>query len=134
MTEPRPPTTRFAYALVRVERARGGGRDSDVARRIMMRLHSELGKVLGPAGVDVLLARSIVLARRSRPALAGVTAAPGGALSGLDELALPGAAVEEGTVAIATHFIELLVSLIGEELAMGLVGKVWPEALEEEEQ
>ena len=57
MVEPRSSATRFASALIGAERARDGGRDSDVVQRIMKRIHLELGKVLGPAGVDVLLAR-----------------------------------------------------------------------------
>ncbi len=36
-------------------------------------------------------------------------------------------------MAIVAHFIELLVTLIGEDLAKGLVRNVWPEAVEEEE-
>jgi hypothetical protein len=134
MIEPRPSVTRFAKAVVRAERARTGAeRDSDVGQRIMRRIHAELGKVLGRAGVDVLLARSVVLARRVRPVLAGITAGPGGTLAGLDDAALQGAELQEAAVAIAAHFIELLITLIGEELAMGLVRTVWPSAVEEEE-
>ncbi len=99
----------------------------------MMRIHAELGKVLGPAGVDVLLARSVVLARRARPVLAGITAGPGGTLGGFDTAGLPAAELQEGAVAIAVHFIDLLVTLVGEDLAMSLVRNVWPEAGEEEE-
>ena len=133
MIEPRPSVARFANAVVRAERARGGGHDSSVVQRIMMRIHSELGKVLGPAGVDVLLARSVVLARRAHPLLEGVTPGPGGSLAGLDAAAIQGAELEEGAGAIVVHFIELLAALIGEDLATGLVRNVWPEAVEEEE-
>jgi hypothetical protein len=133
MIETRPSLARFANAIVRAERARDGGHDSSAVQRVMTRIHSELGKVLGPAGVDVLLARSVVLARRAHPVLAGITAGPGGALAGLDEAALQGAALQEGSVAIVAHFIELLATLIGEDLAMGLVRNVWPEAVEGEE-
>ncbi len=134
MIETRPSLTRFAKAVARAEHARGGGaHDSSVVQPIMMRIHSELGKVLGPAGVDVLLARSVVLARRAHQVLAGVTAGPGGTLAGLDAAAIQGVELEEGAVAIVAHFIELLVTLIGEDLAKGLVRNVWPEAVEEEE-
>ncbi len=133
MIEPRPSVTRFANAVVRAERARSGGHGSDVVQRVMMRIHAELGKVLGPAGVDVLLARSVVLARRPRPVLAGITAGPGGTLAGLDAAGLPAAELQEGAEAIVAHFIELLVTLVGEDLTMGLVRNVWPEAVEEEE-
>ena len=81
----------------------------------------------------MLLARSIVLARRDHPVIAGTTAGPGGTLAGLDEAALEGAERQEGAIAIVAHFIELLVSLIGEDLAMDLVRGVWPAAEEEED-
>jgi len=132
MIEPRPSVTRFVRAVVRAELARGGGaHDSVVAQRIMMRLHQELGKLIGPIGFDVLLARSIVLARRAHPVLAGITAGPGGALAGLDDAARDGIALQEGALAIVSHFTEFLVMLIGEDLAMRLVRDVWPAAEEE---
>ncbi len=134
MVEPRPSVTRFVKAVARAEISRGGGvEDSGIAQRITMRLHQELGKLIGPAGIDVLLARSIVLARRTHPVLAGITAGSGGTLAGLDEAALQGAELHEGAMAIVSHFIELLASLIGEDLAMGLVRTVWPAEEEEED-
>jgi hypothetical protein len=134
MIEPRRSVTRFVKAVVRAELSRGGGvEDSGVAQRITMRLHKELGKLIGPAGIDVLLARSIVLARRAHPVLARITAGPGGTLAGLDDAALEAAELQEGAMAIVSHFFELLVSLIGEDLAMDLVRGVWPAAEEEED-
>ncbi len=124
---------RFVRLVVRAEFARSGGaKDSDVAQRIMLRLHSELGKLIGPAGFDVLLARSLVLARRTHPVLAGISAGAGGTLAGLDDATRDAAALQEGAMAIVSHVIELLVVLIGEDLAMRLVRGVWPAAAEEE--
>jgi hypothetical protein len=134
MIEPRRSVTRFVKAVARAELSRGGGaEDSGVAQRITMRLHKELGKLIGPAGIDVLLARSVVLARRDHSVLAGITAGPGGTLAGLGDAALEGAELQEGAIAIVAHFVELLVSLIGEDLAMDLVRGVWPAAEEEED-
>ena len=125
MTEPRPSVTRFAKAVARAELALGGGaHDSDVAQRIAMRLYEALRKLLGPAGIDVLLARSIVLARRAHPVLGGVVAGPGGTLAGLDDAGLQGPKLEAGAAAIIAHFIELLVVLIGEDLAMSLMRSI----------
>jgi hypothetical protein len=133
MTEPRPSVTRFVRAVVQTELERdGGARDFDVAQRILMRLHEQLGKLIGSAGFDVLVTRALVLARRAHPALAGVTAGPGGTIAGLDGAAGDGGALREGATAIVAHFIELLVILIGEDLAMRLVRDVWPAAEEEE--
>ena len=133
MSEPRPAIERFVRAVASVERAGGvGADDAEVAARVVIRLHRELSQLIGPAGFDVLLARSVALARRTRPALADVAAGPAGALTGLD-VASRDAAIGEGAMAIVAHFIDLLATLIGEDLAMALVRKVWP-ALEEEEE
>lgn len=104
-----------------------------MAQRIMLRFHDGLWKLIGSAGFDVLVARSLVLARKEHPILAGTSAGHGGALPGLDDAARDADALQRGAVAIVTHFIELLVTLIGEDLAMRLVRDVWP-GLEEEEQ
>jgi len=120
-------------AVVRIELARAGvAHDSEVIQRILTRLHQELGKLIGPAGFDVMLARSLVLARRAHPLLTGIVVGPGGTLTGLDQTARDPGALEEGQAAIVAHFIELLVNLIGEDLAMRLVRDVWPAAAEEE--
>ncbi len=134
MTEPRPSITRFVNAVVLDELARASGAsESDVAQRILMRLHDQLSNLIGRAGFDVLLARSLVLARRAHPVLAGITAGPGGTLVGIDEATRDGATLQVGATAIVAHFIELLVVLIGEDLAMSLVRDVWPAAEEEDE-
>jgi hypothetical protein len=98
----------------------------------MMRFHQELRKIIVAAGLDVLLVRALVLARRAHPLLAGITAGPGGTLGGLDDAARDAAAIQESAIAILSHFIELMVVLIGEDLAMGLVHDVWP-AVEKDE-
>jgi hypothetical protein len=65
MIQPRSSVTRFAKAVVRAELARDGDApDSDVAQRIMTRLHQAPGKLIVWAGFDVLLA----LASRSKRA------------------------------------------------------------------
>jgi hypothetical protein len=131
MLEPRPSVTRFVKAVARAEQARGGGAENaDVALRILSRLHQSLIKLIGSAGFDVLVARSLVLARRAHPALAGVTASPGGRLAGVDDAAGDPVARREATMAVVSHFMELLVVLIGEDLAMRLLRDVWPAAAE----
>jgi hypothetical protein len=130
VNEPRPSILLFAGRILRHVSERGG--DGHAAERIMKRFYQGLWKLIGPAGFDVLLARSLALARKGRPVLAGITAAPGGALHGLDNPALERAALDDGAAEIVARFIDLLVTLIGEELAMRLVRDVWP-GLEEEE-
>lgn len=103
-----------------------------MAQRIMLRFHDGLWKLIGSAGFDVLVARSLVLACKEHPILAGISAGHGGALPGLDDAARDADALQRGAVAIVTHFIELLVTLIGEDFAMRLVLDAWPGLKEEE--
>lgn len=119
-------------AAAQVELARGGAPEPPAAARMMARLRPDLARLVGPAAFDVMLARSLVLARRDHPALARVAAGPAGAITGLDG-AGDVAALQEGGLAIVAHFIELLATLIGEDLAMRIVGKAWPGAEEQEE-
>ena len=130
MIEPRPSVTRFAAAVVRAEFARAA-HDFDVIQRIMTRLHQELGKLIGPAGFDVMLARSLVLTRRAHSLPTGITVGPGGTLTGFDQTGRDAGALQESIGAVVSHFIELLVNLIGEELAMHLLRDLWPAAAEE---
>jgi hypothetical protein len=134
MSEPRPLVVRFARKVVDVERSRvAGENESDAAQHVLERLYQELAPLLGPAGFDALLARSLVLARRLHPGLAGISVGSRGSLSGLDDA--PGENVEraQGAPAIVSHFVELLVVLVGEDLAMVLMRDIWPTAAEEEE-
>jgi len=122
----------FVGAVVRAEFARAGdAHDADVAQRIMVRLHGALGKLIGPAGFDVLVARSLVVARRAHPVLVGIMAGPGGTFIGFDKGERDRVALQEGAMAIVAHFIELLVVLIGEDLTMRLLRDVWPTVEEE---
>jgi hypothetical protein len=124
MIEPRPAIRRFATSVVGAAIARG-----DDAGDVTARLYASLANLVGPAGFDVLLARSLVLARRDHPFLANVGAGPGGALTGLAGAA-DRVSVEQGTAAIVSYFVELLAVLIGEDLAMRLARDVWPGAPE----
>ncbi len=121
MIEPRPAFRRFAASVVALAIRRG-----EPADEITARLYASLANLVGPAGFDVLLARSIVLARPAHPLLTAVATGPGGTVRGLAEAADP-VLVEQGTVAIVAYFVELLAVLIGEDLAMGLVRDAWPE-------
>ncbi len=127
MVEPRPSVTQFVNSAARVESAWGGGeREPLVAQRILMRLREQLTKLIGPTGFDALLGRSLVLARRTRPALRRFTSAVDGKLDTLDALAREASDFDEGTLSIVEHFVELLVTLLGEDLALGMLHDVWP--------
>jgi hypothetical protein len=124
MIEPRLSVMRLAKALVDA----GSVRDTGAASA-MIRLHASLAKLIGQGGFDVLLRRSLALARREHELLVGVVVGPRGELTGLNDPSRDLEAIEQAEVAIVAHFIELLVVLIGEELAMRLLDEVRQEAM-----
>jgi hypothetical protein len=93
------------------------------AWNVTVRLHEALTKMVGPAGFDVLLTRALVLARQRHAVLIGVVVGSDG------HLVRPGsanerAAIEPAVVAVVAQFVELLIALIGEDLAMRLLNDV----------
>jgi len=132
--QPRPSAERFARAVVHAEFARDDGRlEFDVTQRIMTRLYRELSKLIGPTGFDVLLARSVSLARRSHPFLGASSAGPGGTLEGLDAATSAGAAPQEVALEILSRFTEVLMMLLGEDFALRLLQNVEPGMVDEEQ-
>jgi hypothetical protein len=115
---------RFAAAVVAAELAGNDARDpSHAALRIIAKLQTSLGMRVGRAGFEVVLSRSLVLARRESPLLEKVTAA-GSSLVGFS--ADDRDSAEREAVALLSHFIELVAVLMGEDLAVRLVHDVWP--------
>jgi len=134
MLEPRPPARRLAEAAVRAQTELvGDPRGPPIVQHILTRLYEHLGKLIGPVGFDTLLGRALVLARRARPALGGITAGPGGKLEGPAGLTRAGSGFDEHALAIVSHFIDLLMNLIGEDLALRTIRDIWPAAPDEEE-
>src|SRR5687768_13780266 len=93
------------------------------------RLGGDLGRMIGAHGVSALLARALNLAKRDHPILAEVTIeAEAGSFSAL-ALAL-GQGAGEGAVdagaAILANLWTLLVLLLGDDLGMQPVYKLWP--------
>jgi hypothetical protein len=88
--------------------------------------------LLGSGGVSALLRRALHLAQREQPLLTGVavSAEPDACYSGLAE-SLAARTDAEATAAAATvfaHVLDLLVVLLGEDLGMKPVHKLWPRA------
>ena len=119
MIEPRTSVLQLATELVEAELASRAG-----AWHVTVRLHVSLARLVGANGFDVLLARALVLAKRSHPVLARFVVRPGGKVDGAADPAADQAAVERAAVAVVANFVELLVVLIGEDLTMRLLRKV----------
>ena len=94
-------------------------------------LHARLDPLIGAGGFRALLSRSLHLAAKEFPWLDAVRVErhPACTLTGLREAAKgpDAAAVGEAFSLVLANVIWLLVTFIGEDIALGLVREVWPE-------
>ena len=132
MVQPSPELDDLARRIV----AREAGESPDPAasaaavETACRRLKDHLVRLLGTGGVSALLGRALHLAQREQPLLADVAvcAEPAVCFTGLAE-SLAGSTDDEATTAatsVLTHVLELLVMLLGEELGMKPIRKLWP--------
>jgi hypothetical protein len=119
-----------------VEQEAGGSPDpassAAAVETACRRLRDELVDLLGSGGVSALLRRALHLAQREQPLLAGVAVSgePAACFTSLTE-SLAASTCEEATTAAATvltHMLDLLVMLLGEDLGMQPIRKLWPQA------
>lgn len=94
------------------------------------RLHSQLGRLIGSGGFRALLERAVYLAKKEHSWLDTVTIAeyPGCELNGL-VIATKGKnpeTVKQAAILILANVIWLLVTFIGEDIALGLIREAWP--------
>lgn len=132
-----PPSPKLAELARRiVEQEAGGSRDpaapAAAVEAACRRLRGHLVDLLGSGGVVALLGRGLHLAQREQPLLAGVRVSgePAGCFTGLTD-SLGAGTQEEATTAAAallTHMLDLLVVLLGEDLGMNPIRKLWPRA------
>lgn len=100
------------------------------AERAARKLGQPLARLVGVAGCQALLTRALHLAGREWPFLDGVraAAAPARGLAGLGE-ALQGADPTQARDALASvlaYLVWLLVTFIGNDLALHTVREAWP--------
>jgi hypothetical protein len=87
------------------------------------------GRLAGADGFTALLRRALALAGVELPSLHGITEKADGSMEGLEELAADSRIDGiDAAVAITTHLLGLLVTLVGEPLTMRLVREAWPDA------
>ena len=131
MDSPAPDLGELARRLVRHE---AGGRSDPAAsaagvERAGARLKDDLVELLGLGGVSALFGRALHLAQREHPVLAGISVStePAVCFTGLAEALAAGTDEEALTAgaALLTHLMGLLVTLLGEELGMQPVRKLW---------
>ena len=95
------------------------------------RLHKGLDPLIGAGGFRALLDRALYLAKKEHSWLHGVELEdyPGCELNALQE-AMEGqkpAVINETFTVILANVIWLLVTFIGEDIALGLVDELWPD-------
>ena len=112
------------------EHAEGAGGD---ALNVFEKLRSHLSRLVGAAGFQALLARALALAKAEKNWLEVVRVQPDGTLEGFREAARqqPAEAATEGSEALLTQLLGLLVTFIGEALALRLVADIWSGAQED---
>ena len=91
------------------------------------KLRQHLAKLIGIAGFQSRLARSLVLAKPEALWLLSVRVGSDGTLEEIHEGDPPSEAlVAEGYTALLAQFLALLVTFIGESLMLRLVQEIWP--------
>jgi hypothetical protein len=139
MAPPSPKLVELARRIV--EQEAGGSPDpaasAPAVETACQRLRDELVDLLDSGGVSALLGRALHLAQREQPLLAGVAVSgePAACFTSLTE-SLAASTDEEATAAAATvltHMLDLLVMLLGEELGMKPIRKLWPQATSAQE-
>jgi hypothetical protein len=129
-------TTLVELARRLVEQEAGGSTDPAASAAAVetacRKLKDQLVDLLGSGGVSALLRRALHLAQREQPLLAGVALSgePAECFIGLAE-SLAASTDEAATAAAGTvlaHMLDLLVMLLGEELGMKPIRKLWPQA------
>jgi hypothetical protein len=133
---PQPSLKFVALARRIVEHEAAGSSDpaamATAAETACRRLRNHLVDLLGSGGVSALIRRALHLAQREQPVLAGVTVSgePPACLGGLAESLAPSSDEEAAVAATAVvaHMLDLLVMLLGEELGMKPIRKLWPQA------
>jgi hypothetical protein len=134
MAKPSPKLVELAQRIAEHE---AGGLPDPTASAVAVeaacrRLRDHLVDLLGAGGVSALLRRALHLARREQPLLEGVSVSgeQAACFTGLAE-SLAASSQEQATaaaVAILTHILDLLVTLLGEELGMNPIREIWPQA------
>ena len=96
---------------------------------ILAELRKKLSQIIGTLGFHALLNRALMTARTGHPWLAAARAEAGGSLAGLPEAVHELGSVEvlSGFVALVSHLLILLHSLIGDDLTQWVIFQIWPD-------
>ncbi len=122
MEKPSQTIRELASRLIAAEASAGSGPDFHVATMVCSKLQLSLTRFAGADAFSALMRRSLALSRADIPALKDVKVGAEGCVEGLERI---DGGLESGTT-ITANFLWLLVTFVGEPLAMRLVEDMWP--------
>jgi hypothetical protein len=102
--------------------------DMQAAARICAKLRQPISQLAGAGGYSSLLSRAVSLAKAELPSLANVCVGHEGTLEGIndfDQSDCDGAS--KAAVLLVSHFLNLLITFIGEPLTVALLEDAWPD-------
>ena len=123
-----PDTRELARRLIALEAARtetpiGGG---NTAAMVCEKLRVPLAKLVGTAGFWSLMSRALAMSKAEDPVLDAIHLRPDGSMEGFD---LIGRTQDSNSgVVVVAQLLGLLVTFIGESLALRFVRDAWPNA------
>jgi hypothetical protein len=118
-----PAQIERAQLLLEHERAAGPSDDAGAAGRVYEKLHANLAVLLGSAGVQALLVRSVKLTQKQYPFLERVDSAT--ALRACLQMQSAAVAAESAAALFGTFFA-LITTFIGERLTSQVLRHAWP--------
>lgn len=134
MDQPSPRILELARRIVEHEAGQSNPSASAAAVETACRkLKGQLVGVLGAGGASAVLGRALHLAKREQPWLAevAVSGEPGACFSGLAD-SLPADTDEEAitaATALLAHTLDLLVTLLGDDLGTKPIQRLWPQQI-----
>jgi hypothetical protein len=134
MDQPSPKILELARRIVEHEAGQSNPSASAAAVETACRkLKGQLVGVLGAGGASAVLGRALHLAKREQPLLAevAVSGEPGACFSGLAD-SLPADTDEEAitaATALLAHTLDLLVTLLGDDLGAKPIQRLWPQQI-----
>jgi hypothetical protein len=102
--------------------------NNSTAFRATDKVRTQLSLLMGPAGVEALLARALVLAAAEIPWLTTVRVVPSGELDvTAAEATVNAAGPSEAEVVLLAQLLGLLAAFIGPALTLRLLSQIWRE-------
>ncbi len=131
MEKPSTSILELSRRLLAAEAKARTAADSHEAVLVCEKLRGALTRLAGAEGFIALMRRSLALARADVPALKDAQLGADGCIESLEN-SVNGDSTEAGT-ALTAHFLWLLVTFVGEPIAIRLVSETWPDVVTDDE-